>query len=359
MALLVPAIGEEESLRYLIGANNHVPDLASTNPRNLILKLYSSNTNPSDDDRPSRLAYYEPYAGGATGSLSCGYGTAAVTGYPLVSNARTESTQNFSNAYGILLNGSRWQIIKSGVAGTTVTATYPEQTFTFTGSTGSGTNAGNIYGYYLARANNLPVGLLGVQDIATVAIGTAINKGNDSYPTIGIVGNSYFTVDATINVDDITTGMGVTHLALGGQTVGIASTARVVGVDRNTNRVYLDSPLLANIQVATGSTVRFVYSKIGTGTSAHRLNAGDVIYIAPTSSNTASPVGQGCTSVAQTYTVFSVPGATEFYTTPAFHGAGNATLFNSIFYAERFTNGPYNIQNPGDEIKVTLNVTLE
>lgn len=348
MALLVPAIGEEESLRYLIGANNHVLDLAATNPRNLILKLYSSNTNPADADVPSRFAYYEPYAGG-NAALYCGYGTASVTGYPLVSNARTESTQNFVNAYGILLNGSRWQIVKSGTAGTTVTATYPEQTFTFTGSTGSGTNAGNIYGYYLARAHNLPLGLLGVPDAVTVAIGTAINKGNDSYPTIGIVGNTYFTVDGTINVDDVTTGMGVTHLALGGQTVGIATTARVVGVDRATNRIYLDSPLVANIQVATGSTVRFTYSKIGTGTSAHRLNAGDVLYVQ----------GNGAGITSSTYTVFSVPGATEFYTTPALQGTGTATLFNSIFYAERFTNGPYNIQNPGDEIKVTLNVTLE
>jgi hypothetical protein len=358
MALLVPAIGEEESLRYLIGANNHVLDLAATNPRNLILKLYSSNTVPEDSNVPSRFAYFEPYAGG-NAALSCGYGTAAVTGYPLVGNARTESTQNFTNAYGILLNGSRWRIVKSGTAGTTVTATYPEETFTFTGSTGSNTNAGNIYGYYLSRAQNLPVGLLGVVDAATVAIGTAVNKGNDSNPTIGIVGNDFFTIDSTINVDDVTTGMGVTHLALGGQTVGIASTARVVGVDRSTNRVYIDSPLLANIQVATGSTVRFLYSKIGTGTSAHRLNAGDVLYIAPNTGNTASPVGQGATSVSQTYTVFNVPGATEFYTTPSFQGIGSATLFNSIFYAERFTNGPYNIQNPGDEIKVTLNVTLE
>jgi hypothetical protein len=358
MALLVPAIGEEESLRYLIGSNNHVPDLSNTNPRNLILKLYSSDTNPADADVPSRFAYYEPY-GGSSASLSCGYGTAPVTGYPLVSNARTESSQNFENARGILLNGSRWRIIRSGAAGTTVTATYPEQTFTFTGGTATNTNAGNIYGYYLSRAHNLPLGLLGVVNAATVAIGTAINKGTDANPTIGVVGDDYFVVDSTISLDDITTGMGVTHLALGGQSIGIASTARVVGVDRNTNKVYLDSPLLANIQVATGSTVKFLYSKIGTGVSAHRLNAGDVIFITPDSSNTASPVGQGCTSVARTYTVFSVPGATEFFTTPAFHGVGNASLFNSIFYSERFTNGPYNIQNPGDEIKVTLNVTLE
>jgi hypothetical protein len=28
-------------------------------------------------------------------------------------------------------------------------------------------------------------------------------------------------------------------------------------------------------------------------------------------------------------------------------------------YAERFTNGPYSIQNNGDQIKITLNVALD
>jgi hypothetical protein len=28
-------------------------------------------------------------------------------------------------------------------------------------------------------------------------------------------------------------------------------------------------------------------------------------------------------------------------------------------YAERFTNGPYTIQNNGDQIKITLNVALD
>jgi ribose/xylose/arabinose/galactoside ABC-type transport system permease subunit len=28
-------------------------------------------------------------------------------------------------------------------------------------------------------------------------------------------------------------------------------------------------------------------------------------------------------------------------------------------FAERFTNGPYNIQNNGDQIKVTLNISLD
>jgi len=30
-----------------------------------------------------------------------------------------------------------------------------------------------------------------------------------------------------------------------------------------------------------------------------------------------------------------------------------------LMWSERFTNGPFNIQNPGDEIRVTLNITIE
>ena len=39
--------------------------------------------------------------------------------------------------------------------------------------------------------------------------------------------------------------------------------------------------------------------------------------------------------------------------------AQDGTVYNSIFFAEKFTNGPYQIQNPGDQIKVTLNVSLD
>ncbi len=67
-----------------------------------------------------------------------------------------------------------------------------------------------------------------------------------------------------------------------------------------------------------------------------------------------------------TYTVFATPNADEFYTTPALTpvqngvaGVGTATLYSSIMYAERFTNGPYTIQNNGDQIKITLNVALD
>ena len=83
---------------------------------------------------------------------------------------------------------------------------------------------------------------------------------------------------------------------------------------------------------------------------AHNLNPGDVIYI-----------GQGTTSTitAQHYTVHTVPANSTFTTTPALSGTGKATLYNSIFFAEKFTNGPYSIQNSGAQIKVTLNVSLD
>ena len=60
MALLVPNIGELESLRYLIANNNHTPSLADQSPRNLVLKLFVSNTTPAEGDVPSATAYFEP-----------------------------------------------------------------------------------------------------------------------------------------------------------------------------------------------------------------------------------------------------------------------------------------------------------
>lgn len=35
------------------------------------------------------------------------------------------------------------------------------------------------------------------------------------------------------------------------------------------------------------------------------------------------------------------------------------SVSGSLMWAERFTNGPFNIQNSGDEIRVTLQITLE
>ena len=113
--------------------------------------------------------------------------------------------------------------------------------------------------------------------------------------------------------------------------------------------------LTDNIGTASSNDkVDFDYSVMTTDPSgsavAHNLNVGDVIYI-----------GQGTSSTitAQHYTIHTVPTNSTFTTTPALSGTGDATLYSSIFFAEQFTNGPYAIQNNGDQIKVTLNVSLD
>ena len=336
MALLVPNIGELESLRYLVAQNNHTATLADQSPRNLVLKLFTSNTTPAEADVPSSTAYFEPYGIGNTNA----YGYAPTTGYPYCVNNRTD--QSYTSQTGILLNGSRWVINQVG-SGTT--ATYPEQTFTFTGA------AGSVYGYYVTRANNLPVSLQGVTHSATVGIGTTISKGAaDSTAVIGVIGNSYVTIHTSQSVDDITLGMVVAGNA------GVQTGTKVIGIDRALKVVYIDKPLIDNIQAATGGIVNFSFAKCVA--TAHQLVAGDVLYIAAGAGNTQLN--------SNVYTVFSVPNANEFYTTPSMNptlnnisGLNTCTLYSSVMCAERFTNGPYEIQNNGDQIKITLNVALD
>jgi hypothetical protein len=335
MALLVPNIGELESLRYLVAQNNHTASLSDQSPRNLILKLFASNTTPAESDVPSATQYFEPYGVGNTN----GYGYFPTTGYPVCVDNRPD--QSYTSQTGILLNGSRWRINQVG-SGTT--ATYPEQTFTFTG------DAGDIFGYYVTRANNMPPTVQGVVNAATVGIGTTITKGDNTDPVIGVVGNSYITIDSDQNVDNLTLGMIVAGNA------GIQTNTKVIGIDRSLKVVYLDKPLVDNIQVATDPSVTFSFGKISRNN--HQLVAGDIIYIAAGAANT--------TLTSSVYTVFSVPNANEFVTTPALTvtpnavaGWSTATLYSSIMYAERFTNGPYTIQNNGDQIKITLNVALD
>jgi hypothetical protein len=335
MALLVPNIGELESLRYLVAQNNHTASLVDQSPRNLVLKLFTSNTTPVESDVPSATAYYEPYGIGNTNA----YGYVPTTGYPQAVNNRSDQT--YTSQTGILLNGSRWRINQVG-SGTT--ATYPEQTFTFTGE------AGDIYGYYVTRANNMPYTVQGVLNYAGVGIGTTVTKGDNTDPVIGVVGNFFITIDPDQSIDDITLGQVV------GGNVGIQTNTKVIGIDRALKVVYLDKPLIDNIQVATDPSVTFSFGKIVA--SGHQLVAGDILYIAAGAGNT--------TLTSSVYTVFSVPNADEFYTTPALTptlnevtGLGTATLYSSIMYAERFTNGPYSIQNNGDQIKITLNVALD
>jgi hypothetical protein len=337
MALLVPNIGELESLRYLIAQNNHTASLADQSPRNLVLKLFMSNTSPAETDVPSATAYYEPYGIGNTNA----YGYVPSTGYPYCVDNRTDQT--YADQTGILLNGSRWRINQVG-SGTT--ASYPEQTFTFTGE------AGDVFGYYVTRANNMPIEVQGVLNYAGVGIGTTVTKGDNTDPVIGIVGNSYITIDLDQNVNDITLGQFV------GGNAGIQTDTKVVGIDRFYKVVYLDKPLIGNIQVETDPSVTFSFGKIIVSGAGHKLVPGDILYIAAGAGNT--------TLTSDVYTVFSVPNANEFTTTPSLSATSNgiaglntATLYSSIMYAERFTNGPYTVSNPGDQIKITLNVALE
>jgi len=359
MALLVPNIGELDSLRYLINQSNHVADREDNAPRDLVLKLFSSDTTPAENDVPTQAAYYEPYQNDG----SFGYGSAIETGYPTCVNNRTEARYDYDSQYGILLNGSRWGITQSG--GTT-TATYPEQTFTFTGA------AGNVYGYYITRANNMPLALQGVLDGATASAGTTITKGEagaaGTKDCIGLINTNFITVPTTANsasfggVDDLTIGM------IAGGNAAIPANTKVIGIERTTttdspyngHRVYLSANLTANIQDATDPTVEFSFGKVVTDT-AHQLQPGDVIYVAGGTSTT------GGTVAANTYTVYKVNSSTEFTTTPAlltsggtaFTGNSDVTLYSAIMYAERFTNGPYEIQNNGDQIKITLNISLD
>ena len=97
MALLVSDSGELQSLRYLVNTNRDIP-------RNLILKLYTSNTIPSETDVPSQTKYFEPY----DDSGIVGYGTAPSTGYPSVINVRHD--EDYQRQYGLILNGSQWNV---------------------------------------------------------------------------------------------------------------------------------------------------------------------------------------------------------------------------------------------------------
>ena len=479
MALLVTDQGEIDSLRTLLNATHEIP-------RNLVLKLYTGPaTAPTEQDVPSATKYFEPY----NASNNSGYGSAPTTGYPLIVNNRTEEDQDYSAQYGILLNGNRWTIattasdvanttcsgttgtyqivvddntdIKKGdyvtatgvpintyvvdidgtnlelsqklsatiTAGTAcsfgrgrTTASYPEQIFTFTSA------AGNVYGYYLARANNMPVTLQGVVDggtvaalgtsivkeqckgiignnyielkddtvvsaissgaqngfVITVASGTGVKKGqivtgtnipaetrvvgvatNDVYLDKAITGgNASGNATFKINIaEELTVGQAVTQTGGAGQTGPDAfpASTTITGIDLATKsgeqgpRVYLSNQLTDNIGTASSNDkVDFDFSIMTTDPSGsavdHNLNVGDVIYI-----------GQGTSSTitSQHYTVHTVPTNSTFTTTPALSGTGDATLYSSIFFAEQFTNGPYAIQNNGDQIKVTLNVSLD
>lgn len=462
MALLVPDSGELQSLRYLVNSNKNVPS-------NLILKLFSSNTTPSEGSSPSQTVFYEPY----DGSGAIGYGATPNNGYPTVIN--NSKDRDYSNQYGILLNGSLWNvrtfttpIVSTTATGTineytiivtstqniavghyvsgggvgpsatvcaidgntlilsvpnastfsgdplsfgqgTTTATYPEQTFTFNAP------ANNQYGYYLTRANNMPLEIHGVLDTSVASSNPGVAKTGvlgvvgDNYVTlyqefksllstgsssdfkifvgssvgiitgdrvegvgiqtgakvVGVSGTSIYldkpnanTVSGIVQfysdvTKDVTVGMGVTHSFVPGETSAFQQNTKVIGIDENELKVYFDKVLVNNIQFSIGPEITFSSNKVTTPVP-HKLVPGDVIYIAAGTGNT--------TTTSSTYTIFETPTPDTFTTTPSLDyasGIGTVTLYSSVFFAERFTNGPYNVQNDGDQIKVTLNVSLD
>jgi len=486
MALLVTDQGEIDSLRTLLNATHTIP-------RNLVLKLYTApSTAPLETDTPSQTAYFEPFNGNnqhnngsapTTGYKACvnnrteedqdftgQYGkllngniwsinttttavhTTNITGtsgsYAITvvdtgsGNTKIKKGDYLvysaavpANTYVVDIDGLNLQLSQKLTANVTAqpgafgrgrtTASYPEEIFTFDSA------AGNVYGYYLARANNMPVGLQGKLDGGSLAAGTAVVKET----CLGVVGNNYIQLkdlkttataisagaqnsyELTVasvtgivkgqkviatNVDpqarvvgvdgtkvyidkaitggnasgnlqcvievakEVTIGQAVTMTGGTGQTGPDAFPANTVvtGITYATDtaggeqgpRIYISNNLTANVGTASSNDkVEFAWSVMTTdpgGTAvAHNLNPGDVIYIAQGTTNGPTTAGH--------YTVFEVPTNSTFTTTPALAGAGDATLYSSIFFAEQFTNGPYQIQNPGDQIKVTLNVSLD
>ena len=184
-------------------------------------------------------------------------------------------------------------------------------------------------------------------------------SGTAIYLDKALTGAASGTATFQVNVaENLTVGMAISQTA---SPNGIAATTTIVGIDLETKtgeigpRVYLSELLVDNIQVSNGNdAILYDYSIVTSdpGGSAldHYLNPGDVIYIAQ---------GTSSSIPAAHYTVFETPTSSTFTTTPALSGTGDATLYASIFFAERFTNGPYAIQNNGDQIKVTLNVSLD
>ena len=97
------------------------------------------------------------------------------------------------------------------------------------------------------------------------------------------------------------------------------------------------------------TTITFSYLNVLA--TAHGGTNGDVIFLA----NDTAVITE------QSYTIQNVA-ANSFDTWPAIPSTattGRVVIYDSIMYEEKFTNGPYYIQNNGDQIKITLNVSLD
>ena len=216
-------------------------------------------------------------------------------------------------------------------------------------------NASDVKKGQVVTGTNIPV--------ETRVVGVSGNVVTLDKPVTGgnATGNATFKVNVA---EELTLGQVVSQTGGGGQTGPNAFTAgtTITGIDLATKsgeqgpRVYLSNNLGDNIGTASSNDkVDFDYSVMtsdpGGSAVAHNLNPGDVIYIAQGTSGGPTTAGH--------YTIHTVPTNSTFTTTPALAGTGDATLYSSIFFAEQFTNGPYQIQNSGDQIKVTLNVSLD
>lgn len=104
MTILVPNVGEEIALRYLIGK--------TTTVRDLIYRLFATNVTPAETDT----------AGSYTEAAGGGYASKTLTG------ATWTTTQ-----------------------GAPTSADYAQQTWTFTGSL---TTNGTVFGYYVTRVTD-------------------------------------------------------------------------------------------------------------------------------------------------------------------------------------------------------------
>jgi hypothetical protein len=99
LTLLVPNIGEDLALQYLVN---------KAAPQNLVLRLFKSNTTPAEAD-----------------------------------TAGTYTEADFTGYAAITLTGSSWTVVQ----GAPSQASYAQQTFT---SSAEQTSQ-NVYGYYLTR----------------------------------------------------------------------------------------------------------------------------------------------------------------------------------------------------------------
>lgn len=402
MPLLVPNIGEQESLRYLV---NH----SHNTPRNLILKLLANTVvtawgGPNDLDTPRSLrdaTFEEPYtyATGVTAASS-------TIGYPLCDAP-------YANQYGKLLDGSNWTCTAAEGTNTTE-ATYPEQTFTFTGG------PKYIHGYYVARANSIQqlylnnaagTAVTTVQNAALTGTASAATAtgGPNGFPT-NTLGSPYVQVQPVqsytyssgggFNISTIITSTAPTGVTVGMYAIGtnIGPYARVTAVNTSTSTISFSVPstgtpagtisfyegrwaqgqdITATAGIQAGTTIVGYDPTVGMITLSQNANAtvtgtvtatfksisatahggipGDVVYLSRGTSNT--------TLVAGSY-VINHADANSFETIPALAQSptavgGNVTIYDSIMFLERFTNGPYLIQNNGDQIKITLKVSLD